>query len=124
MGRRHRRTGRRGDDVRGGVSAVPLLGLLIMLKRKAIAKWKMICVVVAFLTSAAITAATTDSYLLSFIRIAECGPQPPKPGDVLIKCWDRQGFYFSGSIYLNVDKELVQGLQAADVVVMGNSRTG
>jgi hypothetical protein len=87
-------------------------------------RWKIASLVAAFLISAGITAAETDSYLLSPIRIAECGTSPPRPGDVLIKCWSKaQGFYYSGAIFLNVDRELVEGLRAADVVVFGNSRT-
>src|SRR5882724_1496469 len=89
-----------------------------------LAKWKIASLVIAFCASAVFTAIVCNSYLALFIRIAQCAAAPPRPELTLVDCGDvSTRFYYSGSLYLLVDKELVDGLRAADVVILGNSRT-
>jgi hypothetical protein len=86
--------------------------------------WKAISLLLVFLLTAITTANETDSYLLTPFRISSCALDPPRPGDVLVWCWGKaERFYYSGSIFLNIDRDLIGGLKAADVVVLGNSRT-
>jgi hypothetical protein len=59
-----------------------------------------------------------------FVNIRKCGHIPPAPDFSLASCDSVQDrFYFVGSLYLDIDKELVTGLRRADVVIIGNSRT-
>src|SRR5882757_3832300 len=89
-----------------------------------LAKWKTASLVMAFCVSAIVTAVVCNSYLTLFIRIAQCAVTPPRPELTLVACGDiSTKFYYSGSLYLLVDKELVDALRAADVVILGNSRT-
>jgi hypothetical protein len=89
---------------------------------------KIAALAATFLIAATLTAWQTASYLLTPFYMASCSAKPPRPGDVLVACYGSPisgplEFYYTGSIFLNIDRELVEGLKAADVVILGNSRT-
>jgi hypothetical protein len=83
-----------------------------------------VIVLIVFLVSSATTVIYSDSYLLTFVKIGRCPVVPPRPGLALVECTGISSkFYYSGSLYLDVDQDLIASLRAADVVILGNSRT-
>ena len=69
-------------------------------------------------------AIVSKSYLTIPWRIRECISHPPDPRVTMITCGDvSTQFYYNGSLYLGIEKPLVESLAAADVVIVGNSRT-
>jgi len=93
-------------------------------QRPRLATWQWVSLAIAFVLSAISTSILSDGYLTNFIKIAKCPATPPHPNLTLVRC-EGVGtlFYYSGALYLNINKELVQSLRAADVVIIGNSRT-
>jgi hypothetical protein len=79
---------------------------------------------VAFVSTGAISAALSGSYLTIPWHIRSCNLMPPESGLILADCADvSTKFYYSGSIYLGIEKPLIESLAKADVVIIGNSRT-
>src|SRR5262249_35711302 len=88
------------------------------------AKWKVASLVLVFLISAIATSILSDGYLTVFFKIAQCPATAPSPNVTLVRCRDvGTDFYYSGALYLDVNKELVASLRAANVAIIGNSRT-
>jgi hypothetical protein len=93
-------------------------------RRIAIGKWQIASLGIAFLLAGITTAILCDGYITKFVRVRECMVRPPGPNLTLVSCGDVSSqFYYSGSLYLDIDKELVESLRRADVVIVGNSRT-
>jgi hypothetical protein len=77
-----------------------------------------------FLATATVTSIHSGNYLMAFANIAHCPVIAPRPHLTLTDCGNASsGYYYSGSLYLGIDKDLVASLRRADVVIMGNSRT-
>jgi hypothetical protein len=77
-----------------------------------------------FLAAGAVSAAVSGSYLTIPWRIRACNLSPPAAGLTLADCASvSTKFYYSGSLYVGVEKPLIESLAKADVVIVGNSRT-
>jgi hypothetical protein len=85
---------------------------------------RFVLLAVVFLTTGTIVAVVSNSYLTIPWRIRTCNLTPPLPGLSLADCAAvSTKFYYSGSLYLQIERELIENLEKADVVVLGNSRT-
>ena len=87
--------------------------------------WTKISILLAvFMISGGASAILSNSYLTIPWRIRSCAMIPPEPGLTLADCAGvSTKFYYSGSLYLGIEKSLIESLSKADVVIIGNSRT-
>jgi hypothetical protein len=85
---------------------------------------RLMVLLLTFLSVGAETAILTNSYLTIPWRIRGCSLTPPRRDLILADCADvSTKFYYSGSLYLGIERPLIDSLASADVVIIGNSRT-
>ena len=80
----------------------------------------------AFLGAGLFTTIRFDTYLMDFWKIRNCGADGYEDA-FMFRCHGNGGVdlttYGSGAIVLGIESEAVKSLEAADVVIVGNSRT-
>src|SRR5438874_1497550 len=85
---------------------------------------RLLALAAIFLAAGIAAASISKSYITIPWRIRQCNAEPPRPNVTMILCDDvSTRFYYTGALFLGIEKPLVESLRAADVVIIGNSRT-